>query len=432
MNKMHTLYDYQQEGISTLFDIVTTSEDQAALLADPPGAGKTPQAIGLANALKSKSVLIVCPASLRQNWAREVEKWSSFNFTIQVVLNGQTEIDETTDVVIISYHLAVSLHEKLSKRNFDLLICDESHHMKNPASNASRIVLVLLWSRCKYRLLITGTPLPNGRANEAWTTFSRCSQKHFGDWKKYSQKYCVERETPWGKKFVASKNLDELREKSKDFMVRRPKKLIVSQLPALVRKRHYVSLEITKLLEEGLDDIDAIVEAVESGAPLESDHITTVRKNIGLSKVTAILDLIQATLEEAEQVVVFVHHREVYMQIQEWLDENKITHVGINGLTPSEVRQISVDRFQKKEVQVFLASLKAANTGITLTSAHRLIMGEFDWVPSTNEQAEGRIYRLTQDEICQVEYVVCEKSLDEKVLDVVQRKQKNIDKVMGD
>lgn len=430
---MHTLYDYQQEGIFSLYDILTSREDRAAILADPPGAGKTPQAVGLLNLLKCNSALIVCPASLRENWAREVEKWSSRKLSIQVITNGQTEISPDTQILIISYHLAVKMTQQiLAKRHFDLLICDESHHLKNPASNTARTLLVTLWAICEYRLLITGTPVPNGRANEAWTTFSRCSHQYFGDWKEFSRKYCVERETPWGKKFVASKNLDDLREKSKSFMLRRPKKLIISQLPALVRKRHYVEIEAIKLLEDGLEDIDAIVEAVENGAPLESDHITTVRKNLGLSKVPAILDLLETTLDEVEQVVVFVHHRDVYMQIREWLEQNSILYSEINGLTPAVERQISVDRFQKKEVRVFLASLKAANTGITLTSAHRMIMGEYDWVPSTNEQAEGRIYRLTQEEICQVEYVVASKTLDEKILDVVQRKQKNIDKVMGD
>lgn len=430
---MHTLYNYQQEGISRLYDIVSTSEDQAAILADPPGAGKTPQAIGLLNKLNCKTALIVCPASLRENWAREVGKWSTKKLCTQVVLNGQTEIASDTKILIISYHLAVKMtHQILAKQHFDILICDESHQLKNPASNAARSLLVSLWAICEYRLLITGTPVPNGRANEAWTTFSRCSRRHFGNWKEFASRYCVERETPWGKKFVASKNLNDLREKSKSFMVRRPKELIVGQLPKLVRKRHYVEIEAIKLLESGLEDIDAIVEAVENGAPLESEHITTVRKNVGLSKVPAILERLESTLDEVEQVVVFVHHRDVYLQVREWLEHNSITHAEINGLTLAHQRQISVDRFQKKEVRVFLASLKAANTGITLTSAHRMIMGEFDWVPSTNEQAEGRIYRLTQNEICQVEYIVASKTLDEKILDVVQRKQKAIDKVMGD
>jgi SNF2 family DNA or RNA helicase len=426
---MHTLYTYQQEGISLLHDIVTTSPDRAAILADPPGAGKTPQAIGLSNVLNCQRLLIVCPASLRLNWARELEKWSTTSFTTQVILNGQTEIQDDTQVIIISYHLAVSLAQEIfTKQHFDLLICDESHALKNPSSNAARAVLVTLWNRCRYRLLITGTPVPNGRAHEAWTTFSRCSQEEFGDWKKYKDTYCIERDTHWGKKYVASKNLPMLREKAKHFLIRRPKELIVGQLPKLVRRRQYCEIPMF----DSLDDIDEIIDAVEKGLPLESEHITTVRKNLGLCKLPFVIERIQEVLEEDEQVVVFVHHREVYTQIEEFLTKEKITHVGINGLTPAEVRQISVDRFQKKEVRVFLASLKAANTGITLTSAHRMIMGEFDWVPSTNEQAEGRIHRLTQDEICQVDYIVASKSLDEKVLNIVQKKQKDIDKVMGD
>jgi SNF2 family DNA or RNA helicase len=80
---------------------------------------------------------------------------------------------------------------------------------------------------------------------------------------------------------------------------------------------------------------------------------------------------------------------------------------------------------------VFLASLKAANTGLTLTKASTLLMAEYDWVPSTNEQAEGRIYRVSQNEICRVRYLVASDSLDEKILKVVQRKQREINKALG-
>ena len=105
--------------------------------------------------------------------------------------------------------------------------------------------------------------------------------------------------------------------------------------------------------------------------------------------------------------------------------------VGINGLTHTTERQQNVDTFQRKEAKVFVASLKAANTGLTLTSAHTLFMAEYDWVPSTNEQAEGRIYRVTQNEICRVKYLVAADSLDEKVLKVLQRKQRQIEKALG-
>lgn len=422
-----SLYKYQLDGIEKLFSIVTKRSEKAAMLCDPPGAGKTPQAIGLLNRLTAKSALIICPASLKENWAREIKKWSAYPLTVQI-LNSSSEKLNGSDIVIISYNLAVRMYEEVTKSQYDLLVCDEAHLLKSASSQVSRIVLVPIWAKCRYRLLMTGTPLPNGRAVEAYTCFSRCSREHFGSWDAFKSRYCVEERTRWGVTYPHSKNLQELRELSKAFMVRRTKEEVLGELPGLVRQNVYLrlpELDVFKA-EEGID-VDAIVEAVENGVPLESEHITTVRRKLAMLKAPLILQAIEDALEEVEQLVVFVHHRELYQHLM----ENISSRVGINGLTHPTERQQNVDSFQKKEARVFIASLKAANTGLTLTSAFTLFMAEYDWVPSTNEQAEGRIYRVTQNEICRVKYLVAADSLDEKVLKVLQRKQRHIEKALG-
>lgn len=422
-----SLYKYQTEGIEKLFSIVMGREEKAAMLCDPPGAGKTPQAIGLLNRLSAKSALIICPASLKENWAREVAKWTQYPLTIQVLSSSFDKLNGS-DVVIVSYNLAVRMHEEITKRTYDLLVCDESHICKSASSQVSRIILVPIWNKCRYRLLMTGTPLPNGRAVEAYTSFSRCSSEHFGSWSTFKDRYCVEERSKWGVSYPYSKNLSELKELSRAFMVRRTKEEVLGQLPGIVRQNVYIRLPELDVFsaEEGID-IDAIISAVEAGVPLESEHITTVRRKLAMLKASHILQAIEDALEEVQQLVVFVHHRELY----EHLMNNISDVVGINGLTPPMERQQNVDTFQRKEARVFVASLKAANTGLTLTSAHTLFMAEYDWVPSTNEQAEGRIFRVTQNEICRVKYLVAADSLDEKVLKALQRKQRQIEKVLG-
>lgn len=422
-----SLYKYQLDGIEKLFSILMSRDEKAVMLCDPPGAGKTPQAVGLLNRLSGKSALIVCPASLKENWSREIKKWSQYPLTVQI-LNSSADKLDGSDVVIVSYNLAVRMHEEISRHSYDLLICDESHLLKSASSQVARIVLVPLWSKCRYRLLMTGTPLPNGRAVEAYTCFSRCSKEHFGSWDAFKGRYCVEERTRWGVTYPHSKNLQELRELSKAFMVRRTKQEVLGELPGLVRQNVYIRLPELDVFnaQDGID-VDAIVDAVDNGVPLESEHITTVRRKLAMLKAPLILEAINDALEEVEQLVVFVHHRELY----EHLMNNISSCVGINGLTHPTERQQNVDTFQRKEAKVFIASLKAANTGLTLTSASTLFMAEYDWVPSTNEQAEGRIYRVTQNEICRVKYLVAADSLDEKVLKVVQRKQRHIEKALG-
>jgi SWI/SNF-related matrix-associated actin-dependent regulator 1 of chromatin subfamily A len=427
-----SLYKYQIEGIDKLYNIVTTRDERCAMLCDPPGAGKTPQAIGVIEKLKAKKVLIVCPASLRDNWAREVAKWHKEPLTTQVIFSSKDKIGDV-NVLILSYPLATRCHEALKNYNFDVLICDESHYMKNAKTQYARIILVLLWAQCKYRLLLTGTPLPNGRAIEAFTTFSRCDYENFGSWSRFRTKYCVPEVTKWGTNYTHSKNLDELKRLSQSFMVRRTRAEVLAELPGIVRQNIYLNLPELEIFEaQGDLDIDEIVASVENGLPLESEHITTVRRKLAELKSSHVLEHVLETLEEVEQVVVFVHHRSLYDYLFAKLLERDIATVGINGLTPAVDRQQYVDTFQRKEASVFIASLKAASTGFTLTSASTLIMAEYDWVPSTNEQAEGRVYRVTQQEISRVRYLVAANSLDEKVLRVIQRKQNAITKALGE
>jgi len=430
---MTALYKYQSEGIEKLYHILTNNAERAAMLCDPPGAGKTPQAIGLYDALNARSGLIICPASLKENWRREVQKWSKRPQRVQVLNSSSDPIDPEAEIIIVSFSLACRIHQTLSRREYDMLIIDESHYCKSPSSQASRIILILLWAKCHFRLLMSGTPLPNGRASEAWTTFSRCDIENFGSWEPFKNRYCIEERTRWGVTYPASKNLTELREKSKKFIVRRTKEEVLGQLPGLVRQNIYFRLPEMDVLnaQDGID-VDAIVDAIENDLPIEGDHITTVRRKLAMLKAPHILQHIEETLEEVDNLVVFLHHRDLMAHLLSGLSERKVSTVSISGLTLPDERVKSVDIFQSGGARVFLASLKAANTGLTLTKASTLIMAEYDWVPSTNEQAEGRIYRVSQRDICRVQYLVASESLDEKVLKIVQKKQKDITKALGE
>lgn len=429
------LYSYQREGIDQLAKFISNSVDRAALLADPPGAGKTPQAIFLSHKLNAERIVVVCPASLRENWRREFEKWIDRRDSVVITSAGQTlPPDDEPVVLIVSYSGVVNsrLTNRLLSQRFDLLIVDESHYCKNPQSHTSRIVLIALWNNSNRRLLISGTPLPNGRAYEAWTSFARLYSREFADWKHYAERFCIEEQTPWGVKYNRSKNLDILQQLARQhFMVRRSREVCMAELPPVVRQTIYLTLPSSEVfeVESGLD-VQAIIEAVDNGLPLEGDHITTARQKLGQLKAQKVLEHVMNLLDETQQVVVFCHHKIVYATLMQGLETNKITAVGINGTMSPEDRQKSVDAFQKKEARVFVGSLKAANTGITLTSASTLVMAEYDWVPSTNEQAEGRINRVTQNEICRIQYLVIQDSLDEKVLTVVQRKQRQIKKAL--
>ena len=427
-----TLFKYQVEGSNALLSFLR-QDSRAALLADPPGAGKSAQAIAVMKELRAERTLVLCPKSLKLNWAREIEMWTGER-AVQILRKSTDAIDPTAKVVISNYHLACRepLLSALTRERWAFLCMDEAHCLRSPSSQMSRTCFVPLWASATYRLLMTGTPVPNGRAVEAWPMFSRLAPDLFGRWEPYKSRYCIPEETPWGIAYPRSKNLDELGRIARErFMVRRSREEVLGQLPPLVRQ--HVPLDIPALevqeTQEGLD-ISAVVEAVLAGVPLRSDPISTARRKLGILKAPLAAEFIRDQLEEVESVVVFCHHREVFQTLFEALEDLGV--VRVSGKTPTDERQAAVDAFQGGRARVFLGSLTAANTGITLTRSQAVIFVEADWVPTTNEQAEGRIHRVTQTDITRAIYLVAANSLDEAVVRSVVRKQRNIERVMQD
>ncbi len=431
------LFPYQAEGVEALKSIMTREGGaRAALLSDPPGAGKTSQAIALASALGIKDdILIICPASLRLNWDREFRMWSTIDDTLIIKCHADSDAAwGKWGAVITSYTLASNepTLTALTERKWKYLILDESHYCKSPSSQTARSCLITIWNQCRYRLLITGTPIPNGRASEAWSTFSRLLPSVLGSWKDYCARYCIPYETNYGVAY-RSKNLDELGRIARGtFMVRRKREDILGQLPEMVRCQVPIEVPELKVFEaqDGID-IGEIVRAVEAGIPLMSDALSTARRKLGELKAQGAYDyIVQVVLEEVQNCVVFVHHRAVYEALASSLMLAGVSFVSVTGKTSVDDRQKAVDTFQAGGARVFLASLTAANVGITLTASSTVVFVEFDWTPSVNEQAEGRVRRIGQKDIMRSIYLFVPDSLDEKILGVVRKKQREIGKVM--
>jgi SWI/SNF-related matrix-associated actin-dependent regulator 1 of chromatin subfamily A len=197
-----------------------------------------------------------------------------------------------------------------------------------------------------------------------------------------------------------------------------------------------VPLEVPRLkVQDAIKDLDVdtedVVYSIDMNIPLRSDALSTARRKLGILKVEPAIEYVKSVvLEETNKVVVFCHHREVFFPLLEGLKREGV--VSINGTTSLDDRQRAIDAFQNDDkVRVFLASITAASTGITLTAASTVVFVEADWVPSVNEQAEGRINRIGQRaDLMRAIYLVVPDSLDEAVMWSVHRKQRNIGKVL--
>jgi SWI/SNF-related matrix-associated actin-dependent regulator 1 of chromatin subfamily A len=411
---------YQKGGIEY------ASKRPYTLIADEPGLGKTVQALGVANLNGHRSILIVCPASLKGNWEREATKWlADKSLTISVVNGSFT----TADVVIINYDILKKYRVELRQISWDLLICDESHYLKN--FKAQRTAEVVGGGKekiapitAKQTLFLTGTPILN-RPEELWTTVKFFQT--FTNWYNFVTTYCDGKQTGWGWDTSGASNLPQLNDILRQkIMVRRLKQDVLTDLPA--KRRRTIFLEktksVTKILEQA--EAEATKFGFTIGANVETDFeplfdkMALLRKQISLEKVPFACSYIQEVLDGGEQpLIVFTHHREALDMIQAHLEKNNISIARIDGGVKPELRQAQVDLFQSGKARVFLGTIKAAGVGLTLTAASHTIFVEQSWTPADLKQAEDRIHRIGQKNAVQIDYLVYRDSIDEYILQTV-------------
>ena len=427
------LYPYQAAGVEYMAEQFDTGR-KGMLLADQPGLGKTAQACRLADALGWERLLVVCPASLRLNWVRELNMWRKAGSEPVAVLDGK-KMPKPGCTVVISYNILIQKHWKdiLSLYPFDAMILDEAHFLKDAKALRTKAVLGKggLHADIKKTLLLTGTPIPN-RAPEFYGMVKLFEPQSF-PWSywKYVDRYTTSFEGRFGRQFTGSRNEEDfyLRLRGSGFMLRRRKEDVLKDLPA---KRYQMvvfppSGAMRKVLKKEAE-FDSR-EIIENGVPVGS-ALPEIRREMGLAKVDVCIEYIKDLLDGGtEKVVVGCYHVGVLDGVR--LGLQAFNPVVVQGKTPPAQRQANVDRFQTDpECRVFIGQLTAAGTGITLTAASDVVFVEASWVPGDNEQFSDRCHRIGQQDSVMVHYLVVEESLDAKILGSAARKAEGIGKIM--
>lgn len=454
---------------------------QNVLIGDEMGLGKTIQAIGIINADPTiAKVLILCPASLKINWRRELEAWLVRRMGLCVITESGISIPPEADIVIVNYDRLVgkpgkALRDQLLARDWDLVISDECHALKNP--KAQRTIAVLgaagkkktaksdakeaqpgLIDRARRRAFLTGTPILN-KPVEIQPLLAALCPAEFGNFFKFALRYCNAHQERYGWDFSGASHLDELQERLREHvMVRRLKADVLKDLPP--KRRQLIVLEvdddkIARLIErqhqlhEGTaaasadlqeqadlahatgDDAAyaaAVAKLSRTARPDGEDEdeeqrpqpgvafteIARVRHDIAVAKVPAAIEHCDGVLAEGVQkLIIFAHHRDVIAALMAHYGPRAVS---ITGSTLQPARQVAVDRFQKDPtVEVFVGNLKAAGVGLTLTAASHEVFIEQSWVPAENVQAEDRAHRIGQLNSVTVQYLVLDGSLDAQV-----------------
>ena len=416
-NQPNQLRPYQIEGVEKLIGLA--GRRGGAILADEPGLGKTITTAEFINRTKPKSVLIVCPASLRINWNLELDRW----------LNPDT----LCRVKILSYE-SVSRGDA-GDDSCDLAVFDEAHYLKNPEAKRTKACLSL---HAGIRLFLTGTPVVN-RPMDLFPILKslglKLTRTDFG------KRYCAGhlRQISWKPRkfawdFSGASHQDELNAVLRGHcMVRRTKDEVLAELPAKIRQ--IVELDIPGYRESASlrDAVSRMFDGMASAAKnlpelrkIAFEELAAARLDIARQKLPVVLDFLRDLLEEEEKVVVFAHHREIIGAIAAAVSGS----VELKGGMTDSQKDAAVRAFQEGSARLFVGQITAAGTGITLTAARTVVFAELDWVPGNVTQAEDRCHRIGQQLPVRVIHLVAGGSVDARMVHALVEKQENFERVM--
>lgn len=424
--------DFQRAGVEY------ATKTKNLLQADPPGVGKTIQTIGFMNARGITRALILCPAALLYNWARELKAWhAAEDLRVEIFNPKKFNPLKPPDVLIMSYGFAGKTEQAkkvIGWGRYRLCVLDECQYLKNPNAKRTKITLAKngLISKAEYVHALSGTPLVN-RPMELFPILTTLCPEAIGGMSmfEFGLEFCGGWKAPWGWEFSGASNLQVLGMKLRsNFMVRRKKKDILPQLPEkfppniVYLEPSRESKNIVKAMS--VFDEDAIKGTVPQSA---FEELSTARKELGLLKVDKASAYIAEQIDAGRgKVLVFAHHVEVIERLSHNLNGFGVVKI-IGGMSPKE-KDDAVRKFQEDPTaRVALLSIQAAGVGITLTASDYVCFVEFSWVPGENEQAIDRTHRIGQTKGVVIDYLVFENSLEERMLKYLWKKQKVFDEV---
>lgn len=397
------------------------------LFADEMGLGKTIQAIGLINLKPEiKKVLIICPASLKLNWQQELKKWLTRNYTISIIKGTKDQMNFDTDIVIINYDILAKHVEKLSSMNWDYLIADESHYLKNYKTQRTK-AYVEIYPQAKIKAHLTGTPIPN-RPIEFFTQLTALGVFQKSDWYRYITRFCEGHQSEYGWDVKGASNLEELQEILRStVMIRRLKRNVLTELPEKVRQIIPINCENKTFWDENKELLNKYKSYYDVLSNLSSDdasfeELSKLRHQLALAKLDSCIEYIDDTLEDKDKVVVFAHHRDVIDKLMEHYGDKAVKVVG--GMSDVDKNE-SVQQFQNNpDVKIFVGNIRAAGVGLTLTASDTVIFVEIDWVPGNVEQAEDRCHRIGQKGMVLSVHLVLEGTLEVHIANTMYTKKR--------
>ena len=420
------LFPHQIEGIAFLLG------RRRAILADDMGLGKTRQAIvSLRHLTPAGPRLVVCPASVKRNWAREIAVVAPDSPVL--VVEGSAPIAPTGEWVIVNYDILGRHMDALQRVPWAALVFDEAHYLKNHTSTRSRHARQLTTTAGTAVpglavQLLTGTPLTS-RPRDLFVLLQLAAHPLGRSFLAFAKRYCAAEKGEYGWKTGGASNIEELTVQLHGVMLRRTKDAVLALPPKL---RTWIPVEVPR--STGARAIKKVFEllAGKHARPAAARDVelrrrgqllaflVEARQALAFAKTGATLDFVTGAIDQGQKVIVFSCFDG---PIQKFAAELGAAAVVLTGKTPTDARQHLVDRFQHEdEVRVFVANIVAGGTGLNLTAATQVVFNDLDWLPTNHWQAEDRAYRIGQTRTVNVTYFVARDTIDDFVQAVLETK----------
>ena len=394
-----TLRSYQTFGVKYAV------HQKRTLLGDEMGLGKTIQAIASMAALKAQGkhhFMVVCPASVLINWAREIEKHSTLCVT--KVHGGDEESlrhwRENGDVAVTTYE-SISRFELPEKFTFDMLVVDEAHYVKNPQAQRT-VAMTKLLSKTENVLYMSGTPLVN-KVEEMCFLVS-CLQPEIAN------------------KLEQVKNVstaEQFRQELSPVYLRRVREDVLKELPDLIEKEQWCTLNSKE---------QAIYrDAVLSGNLMAIRQVSWQVENLEDStKAMRLKEICENAKEQGRKVIVFSFFRNTLEKVHKLLGDRCMETIS-GDISPAR-RQEIVDEFNNAQPGAVLVSqVQAGGTGLNIQAASVVIFCEPQLTPAIENQAISRAYRMGQTSDVLVHRLLADETIDERMLEILSNKQLQFD-----
>lgn len=472
------LRDHQRQGVQFLYECVMgmrLAEGQGAILADQMGLGKTLQTIALLWTLLKqnpvyedppvvKKALIVCPASLINNWRKEFRKWLGYDrIAVFVADDKKSRLTDFTkgkiySVMIIGYEKLRTVQEELKVARVDIVVADEGHRLKTAQNKSALAIKSLDTDR---RIILSGTPMQN-ELSEFFMMVDFVNPNFLGNYNTFRREFenpilksrqpnATEKEIEKGEarneelarltsRFFLRRTTDTIAKylppKTETILFCRPTSMQASLYRAVLRSPIFnavlgsaeASLQLINILKKLCNSpslfLRSASEDVKPNETIQSllDSIPPELLKIGpgSSAKLQVLDSLLHHIRKStdEKVVIVSNYTSTLDMVGSLLSSLSYPYLRLDGTTPTSKRQSIVDKFNISKTSLyfaFLLSAKAGGVGFNLIGASRLVLFDVDWNPATDLQVMARIHRDGQTKPCYIYRLLVQGALDEKI-----------------